>query len=172
MLLELIAVVVAGFAAGGVMLVVRRVAPALPRWLLPLVAGGAMLGTAISLEYTWYGRTAASLPPGIDVALTHENRAPWRPWTYARPYIDRFVAVDRAAARTHAGADGQRLVDVYVFGRWSPTQRIQSVFDCAAGRRADLVPGVSFAADGRLDGATWHDTGRDHPVTRAACAEV
>lgn len=169
MLIELIAVIVAGVAAAGVVLAARRAVPALPRWLMPVAAGGAMLLTAISLEYSWFGRTVAGLPDGVEVALTHESREPWRPWTYAVPYVDRFIAVDAAGARTNEAAPGQRLVDLYAFGRWAPTQRLRAVFDCEQGRRADLRPGVTMAEDGTLEGATWHQTGPEDPVARAAC---
>lgn len=172
MLFELIAVVVAGFAGAGIALLARRAFSLLPRWLVPLFAGAAMLATAISLEYSWYGRTVAGLPEGVEVGLAHENRAPWRPWTYAVPYVDRFIAVDRRSALTHEAAPGQRIVNLYVFGRWAPTQRVRAVFDCEAGRRADLVAGVRLAEDGAIEGATWHETGLDDPVTRAACAET
>lgn len=172
MLFELIAVIVAGVAAGGITLVTRRAAPALPRWLVPIAAGGAMLVAAISLEYSWFGRTAAGLPERTEVASKNEARAPWRPWTYIVPYVDRFVVVDRASVRTKAGLEGQRMVDLYLFGRWTPTIRITSVFDCGAGRRADLGPDVSLAEDGSLSGASWIDTGLDDPVTRTACGEA
>jgi hypothetical protein len=172
MLFELIAVVLAGVAAGGTVLVLRRAAPGLPRWLVPVVAGGAMIAAAVSLEYSWFGRTVASLPEGLDVAMTHENSAPWRPWTYAAPYVDRFVAVDQGTARTNDAVQGQRMVDIYVFGRWSPVQRLQAVFDCRAGRRADMVPGVTMGEDGALQGATWHETGLDDPLTSSVCTEA
>jgi hypothetical protein len=170
MLFELIAVVAAGFAAAGAFLVVRRLVPALPRWLAPVLGGLAMLGTAISLEYSWFGRTSAALPAGVEVALTHESRAPWRPWTFAGPYDDRFIAVDRGGARRNEAVPGQRMVDIYVFARWSPPQLVRAVFDCEAGRRADVLPGVTLSEDGRLQGATWVETGGDDPVTAAACA--
>ena len=54
---ELIAVFVAGFAgAGAVMLLNRVTGGRLPRWLMPLGAGAAMLVATISSEYGWYGR--------------------------------------------------------------------------------------------------------------------
>lgn len=169
MFFELIAVIAAGFAAGGAVLLLRRLLPPLPRWLAPVLAAAAMLATAISLEYSWFGRTRAGLPPGFEVALTHDNRSPWRPWTYAAPFVDRFIAVDGAGGRTNEGVPGQRMVDIYAFARWSPPQRVQAMFDCEGGRRADLRPGVTFGEDGVLQGADWHDTGPDDPVTRAAC---
>ena len=129
-----------------------------------------LLGTAISLEYSWFDRTRATLPPGMEVALTRESRAFWRPWTYAVPYVDGFIAVDKAGARTHAASPGRTMADVYVFGRWTPAQRIPAVFDCVNGRRVDLGPGVTLSDDGGVEGGTWHETGLDDPVTAAACA--
>lgn len=170
MLFELIAVVAAGFMGGGVASVARRVAKGLPRWTVPFAAGGAMMIVAVSLEYSWFSRTAQSLPDGVEVALTHESRAPWRPWTYVAPFVDRFIAVDRASVRTHEAAPDLRMVDLVAFARWSAPQRLGVVLDCEDGRRADLVPGVTFGEDGRIEGATWHEMGPDHPVTRIACA--
>ena len=169
MLFELIAVVVAGVAAGGVVMIIRRLVPALPRWMLPAVAGLAMLAVSISLEYSWFARNSAALPDGVEVAVTHENRAFWRPWTYAFPYIDRFIAVDRIGKLQNAAIDDQQMTSLYVFGRWTPTRRIRAVFDCAAGRRADLLPDVVLAKDGSVPEAAWIDTGRDDPVTRLVC---
>lgn len=169
MVFELIAVIAAGFLGGGVALVLRRGLPALPRWLVPVAAGAAMLVVAVSLEYSWFDRTAGDLPDGLDVVLTHEARAPWRPWTYAAPYVDRFVAVDRASLMTHEAAPDRRLATLVVFARWRSPTRVRAVFDCAAGRRADLAPGARLTDDGDVEGATWHTLDPDGPVMRSVC---
>ena len=170
MLFEFLAVVVAGVGAGGVASLARRLLRGLPRWTIPAAAGAIMILAAASLEYAWYGRTAGSLPPRVEVALTHESRAPWRPWSYVRPYVDRFVAVDGGSALTHAAAPERRIVDLLVFDRWAPPRRVRAAFDCALGRRADLLDGVALAPGGAIEGAAWRDTGLDDPVTRLACA--
>ena len=170
MLLELLAVVFAGLAGGGVASLARRAASALPGWLVPVAAGGAMLAVAVSLEYAWFDRTRGALPPRVEVALTHESRAPWRPWTYLAPFVDRFVAVDEGSILTHEAAPDRRIADVLAFGRWTPPRRVRAVFDCASGRRADLLDGVALGPDGTIENAAWHDTGLDDPVTRLACA--
>lgn len=172
MFYELIAVVAAGFAGGGFALMARHTIKRLPRWLVPITAGSAMLLVAISLEYSWFERTRDGLPEGVEVALTRENTAPWRPWTYVHPFVDGFVAVDAASMRTHEAQPDQRLLDVLVFKRWTPPSRISAVFDCADGRRADLVGRATLGADGTVTGATWHEAGLDHPVTRIACANA
>lgn len=169
MLYELIATIAAGFIGGGVALLARRLIRSLPRWLVPVCAGSAMLIVAVSLEYSWFDRTIDTLPDGVEVALTRESRAPWRPWTYLYPLVDRFVAIDLASTLTHEAAPARRMTDLFVFARWTPPARVRAVFDCEAGRRADLVEGVRLASDGRLKGAVWHDMGLDHPVTRLAC---
>lgn len=167
---ELLGVVFAGVAAGGVASLARRFLPVAPRWLVPVGAGGAMLLTAVSLEYSWFGRTTAGLPDRVAVAMTNQSRAPWRPWTYVAPYTDRFVAVDQGSVLTHAEAPGTRIADVLLFGRWNPPRRVRAAFDCEAGRRADLVEGASLGEGGAVVGARWHETGLDDPVTRLACA--
>ena len=170
MLLELLAVLFAGLGAAGVVLLARRLAGGVPRSLVPVAAGGAMMAAAVALEYGWYGRTVEALPARVEVALTHESREPWRPWTYLAPFVDRFVAVDAGSVLTHPAAPDRRIVDVLAFGRWTPPRRVRAAFDCAEGRRADLVGGVALGPDGAIEGARWHDTGLDDPVTRLACA--
>ena len=148
MLFELIAVISAGFLGGGAVLIARRLLGRLPRGLGPVGAGLAMLAVAIALEYSWFGRTRDALPAGTVVALTHENRALWRPWTYVYPYVDGFIAVDTDSERTHAAVPDQRLVALYVFGRWTAPTRVRAVFDCREGRRADIGSEVTFSDDG------------------------
>lgn len=172
MFYELIATVAAGFVGAGIALMIRRLLRRLPRWFVPIAAGGAMLTAAISLEYSWFGRTVDGLPEGVEVALTRQNKAAWRPWTYAYPFVDGFIAVDQQSALTHAAAPEKRMVDLLIFGRFTPPSRVRSVFDCANGRRADIIEGARLTDDGDVEGTGWVDTGPDHPVTRAACEVV
>ena len=170
MVFELIAVIVAGFAgAGATLLLNKLLGGRLPRWVMPVAAGCAMLAVTITNEYGWYARTSGALPEGLEVATTVEDRAFYRPWTYIVPFVSRFLAVDTKTIRTNAAAPGQRLVDVYAFGRWMPPRQVRVAVDCTAGRRADIADGVSFGADGSLDGADWREVGADDPILRTAC---
>lgn len=173
MVFELIAVVVAGFAGAGLALLLNwLLGGRLPRWLMPVAAGAAMLGVTIANEYGWYPRTLATLPRGLEVASTVEDRAVYRPWTYAVPFVNRFLAVDTQNVLTHPDRPEQRLVEVYAFARWSAPQKIAIAVDCAGARRADLSDGVAFGDGGALDGADWRDVGRDDPVLAAACRDA
>ena len=170
MFLELIATVFAGLAvAGVVMLLNTATGRRLPKWVVPVAAGLGMIGTTIANEYSWYGRTSANLPEGMEIAQTVENQSFYRPWTYARPYVERFVAVDAASLRENPALPGQRMVDVYTFGRWSPVNKLPILLDCSEGRRASLVDGAEFGADGQVTNAAWVSVPADDPLLQTGC---
>ena len=166
MFLELIAVFVAGFAgAGATLLLARLTGGRLPRWIVPLGAGAAMLAATISSEYSWFSRTSQALPESMTVAETGTSRALWRPWTYAFPLTDRFVAVDTGGLRANTQQESLYLADLYFFGRWQPVQSVEVMVDCAEGQRADPALG---------DGSppVWRDVGPDDGIVRTVCAQV
>ncbi|MYF88370.1 MAG: hypothetical protein F4186_02705, partial [Boseongicola sp. SB0676_bin_33] len=86
MLLELMAAFAAGLGAAGLVLMANFMTGGrLPRWSMPVAAGGAMIGMAISSEMTWAARTADGLPEGVAVAETVSASVWYRPWTYVWP---------------------------------------------------------------------------------------
>lgn len=156
MFLELIAVIFAGIAMAGVVMLTNRITGGrLPRWLAPVAAGLAMIGVTVASEYGWYGRTVKALPQGVVVAEAIESRSLYRPWTYLVPYYDRFVAVDTAGMQSHAAKPHQHLADLYFFGRWAPISQLSTVVDCTAGRRALVSAETAFADNGEISGVDW-----------------
>ena len=173
MFFELIGTIVAGVSAGlGIWALNRVLRGRLPGWLAPAGAGAAMLIATISSEYGWYDRTQATMPEGMIVAEKISEATFYRPWTYARPFVSRFVALDQASMRTHPDQPGQRIVDLIFYGRWSRTAKVPVLFDCAAGRRADIVDGVEFGPDGEVINAEWRDLPAQDLILQAACREV
>lgn len=174
MIFELIGTVVAGVAMALLVWAVNRtlLKGRLPSWLVPVSAGAAMLVAAVSSEYGWFDRTTATMPEGFVVAQTVEETAFYRPWTYAVPYVTRFVAVDQATARTHPNQPDQRIVDLVFYGRWAKTAKVPMLFDCAAGQRADILDGIEFGPDGEVLGADWITVKATDPVLRVACEEA
>ena len=170
MFFELIGTLVAGVAAAILVWALNRpLKGRLPKWLAPVAAGGAMLYATISSEYGWFARTTAVLPNGMVVADAIEERAIYRPWTYAKPYVTRFVAVDLASVQTHENHPNQRIVDLVFYGRWSRTAVVPMLFDCAAKATADIVDGVEFAADGAVVGAQWRKDPSEVALIETAC---
>jgi hypothetical protein len=173
MFFELIGTLVAGIAMALFVWALNRLLKGrFPSWLIPVSAGLAMLVATISSEYGWFERTKATMPDGMVVAQTVEEKVFYRPWTYANPFTSRFIAVDRASTRTHPDHPDKRIVDLVIYGRWSRTAKIPVLFDCALAKRADIVDGVEFSADGSVVGVQWIDMPQDDPVLQVACDEV
>ncbi len=170
MFLELIATVFAGIAMAGVVMLLNRVTGGhLPRWLTPVAAGLAMIAATVSNEYSWYSRTTANLPEGVEVAQSIEKTSFYQPWTYAKPYVDRFVAVDAHSLKTNEQFPDQRLLDLFFFGRWSPVKKMPVLFDCAANKRANMIDGLEFDDSGQVINAEWVSASADDPVQSMAC---
>lgn len=173
MFLELIAAVVAGgFAAGIVTLLNRLSGRRLPRWLMPVAAGIAMIGYTIAMEYSWFSRTSSALPEGIEVVSTHEASNFWRPWTYVTPVTDRFLAIDRGAIRTNEDVPNQRLVDLLSFGRWQKPGIAPMVVDCEGRRGAPMLDNVTIDASGAVENARWAPIPEDDTAFDIICKEI
>lgn len=173
MFFELIGTILAGVATALLIWALNRLLKGrLPKWLLPAGAGAAMLIATISSEYGWYDRTTRTMPEGMVVAQTVEEAVIYRPWTYAVPFVTRFIAVDQGTMRTHPQQPNQRIVDLVIYGRWSRTAKIPVLFDCGTSQRADIVDGVEFGANGEVLNATWIEVGANDPVLQTACAEA
>ena len=171
MLLEFIAIIAAGFGLGGIALSVNiALRRRLPQWIVPAGAGAGMLLMAIWLEYSWFERTTATFPEGVEVASTNQVRSWYRPWTYVVPLTSRLIAVDRRFDRRHPDRPGQVLTRVILAGRWDPTSQFGVIYDCNAHRRADLLDQVELDDSGALKNAKWVQLSADDPVLRTACA--
>lgn len=170
MFFELVGTVVAGIACAGIVMLVNRIlGRRLPRWLTPVAAGLGMIGMTISNEYSWFERTAAQLPTGLEVAVTVEEQSWLRPWTQVAPYTKRFIAVDMANARRHEDFPTQRLLNLYFFGRWSPVSQAAMLIDCTGARSAMLGSGTDIAADGSIADTLWEVVPSDDPLLKLAC---
>jgi hypothetical protein len=173
MFFELIGTIVAGAAAALFVWAINRTLKGrLPSWLVPLSAGAAMLLATITSEYGWFDRTKANMPEGFVVAEQIEDSQFFRPWTYVKPFVTRFVVVDQATIRTHPEQPDQRIVELVFYGRWTRTAKIPALFDCSHAARADLVDGVTFGDNGEILNAQWQQMEADAPLLQAACAQM
>lgn len=173
MILELIATVAAGVGGAGIAMAARKITrDRLPKWIIPIAAGGAMLATTISSEYAWYANTSANLPESMIVAQTVENSSLLRPWTRAWPFIDRFVVVESRSLRTNPAHPELRIAEAFFFGRWQPVNRIDVVADCTGLRRAPVNDAVQIAEDGAITGANWVAVAADDALLTTICQRM
>ena len=170
MFLELIGTIFAGFAFAGIVMVVNKFTGGrLPGWAVPVAAGLGMIGVTIAGEYSWYDRTREALPDGMTIVQEVESRAFYRPWTYAVPFVDRFAAIDSASVRTNEQVPEQRLVELYLFGRWAPVSKLPVIVNCKDLSRANLADGAKFGDDGQLLNADWVNVTASDPIIEATC---
>lgn len=168
MLFELVATISAGFAAGGFALIARHLTGGwLSRAIVPVAAGGAMLGFAIWSEYTWASRTMAGLPDGLTEVRRAETSTPLKPWTLIAPQTSGLIAADAEGARRHPDHPDLRLTDLYVFGRWRPASRVPQLVDCQAPARADVAAGDLTRPPSEL---AWIDLSEDDPIVTSVCS--
>ncbi|MER5170507.1 hypothetical protein [Thioclava kandeliae] len=141
----------------------------LPKWVMPAMAGLAMLGYTVHAEYRWYPDLKAGLGGDMSVVMTVEDSNWWRPWTYAKPVTTRFMAVD--LAQVSDPAPGLREGRLLLVSRWQPVQAVPVAYDCAGHRRADLIGGAQLSGND-LAGGDWRDIAPDDPAMAAICGGV
>lgn len=170
MFLELVATFVIGFGAAGIILILNWISGRrLPRALLPIGAGLAMIGFTIWSEYNWYPRTLSQLPEDVVVLIENEKTAFYQPWSYLKPYVDRFAAVDVARALRNENLPDQVIVPIYFMGRWAPGSEVPIIVDCAGSRRADMADGMEFDDQGAPVDAAWVSLEDGDPLLEAVC---
>ena len=170
MLLEFLAVIIAGFGGGGVAHMLYRVSKRqLPEWFTPVGVAAGMLAMVVYLEYSWAERFAGGLPDDVVVVSRNQHTSWMRPWTYAVPLTNRIIAVDNRVRQRTARNPDLVLTGVILQERWALTMGFKSLFDCANARRADLTENTRLDEDGIPQAAEWYQLDAGDPFLRVAC---
>ncbi len=168
MIFTLIGTVMLGVTAASLVFIFGRVLKRrLPRWLIPVAAGGAMMGFIIWSDYAYFARTAAALPDGMRVVSFQTSTSMIRPWTLIAPPVNRFMAM--AGQRTHPDWPGYVLTELLFLQRWYPTRPVAQLIDCGGERRADVE--LDDLAAGEPEALDWFPLARDHALWQAACPD-
>jgi hypothetical protein len=141
----------------------------LPRRLLPIGVGLAMIAYTVWSEYSWGWRTREALPEGIEVIETFATNSLWRPWTFIAPQVTRMIAVDRAGIRHNPAYPGIALVDLVLLERFAPARRIVRLIDCGEARTADVTDPSRLSEGGLPAPEAWVPLRRDAMLYRALC---
>ena len=168
MIFTLIGTVMIGVTAASLIFILGRVLPGrLPRWLMPVAAGGAMMGFIVVSDYTYFPRMESALPEGTQVVSSQSNSSALRPWTLVAPPVDRFMVA--VGQRTHADWPGFVMTELLLMRRWYPTQPVLQVIDCPGERRAHA--GEAALDQGDPAALDWFPLTRDHPLWQAVCPD-
>lgn len=138
MVWELIATVFAGLGAAGVMLGLRFIFKKSPKWLVPAAAGLGMLLFQVYSEYTWFNHTRSLLPKNTVVVAEIGETAFYKPWSYIKPQVLKFVAVDTDKVLF---ADDDKTVlqtNLYFFERRMSANTWPVLIDCKKRLQANV----------------------------------
>lgn len=134
---ELVATLCAALGFAGVALSIKWFWKRAPRWLVPAAAALGVMAFQIYQEYTWYPYTVSNLPAeAVVVAELTETRF-YRPWSYVKPQVSRFIAADTANVRENSAYPQWRKVSLYFFERGQPAHTLVAQIDCATRLQAD-----------------------------------
>lgn len=127
MLYEFIATIAAGFGLAGIALIITHLSKLAgkraPKWLIPLFAAIGIFGFQIQQEYSWFDQQVTQLPEGVTVVKKIEESTWFRPWTYVKPQILRFIAADIGNATVQVDNPDVYLVNLYLFERRRGVQK-------------------------------------------------
>ncbi|MBC6436998.1 MAG: hypothetical protein GDA52_02390 [Rhodobacteraceae bacterium] len=167
---SLLTALVAAFAGAGIGLGLRVLSrKRLPRGIVPICAGLAMLVATVATEYGWYPNVLRTMPPDLVIVSEREQQAWYQPWTFVRPWVRGFIAYAPSEVVETAPGSGIRVVQLRVQERWQPQKVLPHLVDCTPPRRARLGPGVTFSDTGAPANANWQASHPDDPIITAVC---
>jgi len=166
----LLTAIVAAFAGAGVGLGLRSLSgKRLPKGIIPICAGAAMLVSTIALEYGWYSNVVDTMAEDLVVISEREQQAWYQPWTFVQPWVRGFISYSPSETEETASGSGIFVVQLRVQERWQPQMVLPNLVDCDAGRRADLSNSVEFSETGQPLNAGWQEVGAEDPIISAVC---
>lgn len=146
MLWEWVATLFAGLGAAGVVLSLRFFIKRLPKWSVPAAAGLGMMLFQVYSEYTWYGHAKSLLPPTAVVVAEIAETAPYKPWSYYKPQILKFVAIDRSQTAVSNDDAHLRQARLYFFERRMSAHSWPIMLDCRQGLQATVLEDGKLAS--------------------------
>lgn len=167
---SLVTAVIAGFAGAGIGLVLRSLSRhRLPKGVIPVCAGLAMLISTVALEYGWENGTRATMPADLVIVSTREQQTWYQPWTFIRPWTRGFIGFSPAETVETAPGSGLLAVQLRLQERWQPQMIRPALVDCAADRWTDITAAMTFTETGHPVEAVWRAPDPEDPVIRAVC---
>lgn len=156
MLWTLIAAVFAGLAGAGIGMGLRKFSGGrLPKGIMPVCAGAAMLASTFAMEYAWFPNNLDDLPADAVVLSTREVQAFYQPWTYVTPWVRGFIAFSPGDTVETANGSNIFVIQAHVRERWQPAIIRPALVDCTQMARADIAADTTFTDAGMPEGVTW-----------------
>lgn len=175
MIYEFIATITAGFGMAGIAMIIRHLTKfagkQAPKWLIPIFAAIGILGFQIHQEYNWQQQQIDRLPEQVKVVKTVEGQAWYRPWSYLKPQVIRFMAVE---AGEPLGSDINpttadiRRSNIYLFERRISTKIIPQLVNCQQPAITSLTTKAPLSA-ATFKQLQWQPLAADDEIFQVVC---
>lgn len=175
MIYEFIATITAGFGMAGIAMIIRHLTKFAgkqgPKWLIPIFAAIGILGFQIHQEYNWQQQQIDRLPEQVKVVKTVEGQAWYRPWSYLKPQVIRFMAVE---AGEPLGSDINpttadiRRSNIYLFERRISTKIIPQLVNCQQPAITSLTTKTPLSA-ATFKQLQWQPLAADDEILQVVC---
>ena len=168
MIWEFVATISAGLGAAGIMMMIRLFVKKLPKWLVPAAAGLGMIGFQVYSEYTWFDHTRSLLPASAMVVAEVPESTFYKPWSYVKPQVLKFVAIDSTKTAS-VGENGQVLqTNLYFFERRMSAQTWPILINCQTRLQAN-APQQNNGEPLSIDADAWSKTDYSEKIAQAIC---
>lgn len=164
MIWELIATIVAGLGAAGIVMGLRLLYKNLPKGLIPAGAGVGMLAFQIYSEYTWFTHTESLLPEGTVVLARVPERSWYKPWSAWRAPVLKFVALDTKNTALISEQPKVLRAHLYFFERRMSAHSWAIIFDCQNQHQANAP-----AENAPLEDLHWYQNDYSPRVAEHIC---
>ncbi len=127
---EIIATAMVGVLVTGVILSIRLFYKKLPKWVIPAGAGLGMLIYQVYAEYSWAEHMMSRLPKETVVVASVPKTAWYRPWSYVKPQVLQFVALDKTSIVPVLNQADTKQATLYFFERREAAAPLGITVDC------------------------------------------
>ncbi len=167
---SLLTALVAGFAGAGIGLLLRSLSgQRLPKGVIPICAGLAMLAATVGTEYGWYPNVLRTMPEDTIVVAERQQQTWYQPWTFIRPWVRGFVSYSPSEVAETVEGSGILVVQLRRQERWQPQMVLPNLIDCETNRRAEIRPDTEFSDTGAPVNAPWIDVADGDPIVASVC---
>jgi hypothetical protein len=168
MIWHLVALVVAGLGAGGVAMALYHLSrKKLPKWIIPVFAGVAMMAYQINFEYSWFEHKQQLLPAGSVVIDSNATSMVWRPWTFAWPMTTSFTILDANSLELMEAPEEFRVVRFMLY-RFEK-EYVDQVYPSGWLLNCNLAEQVGVNLDGTINASRRQLLSRDSLLYQQVC---
>lgn len=151
----IIAICLAFVVCAPVWAIARFLKVELPKFLLPMLGGIALLSYNAYMRYTWGDRTIEAFPKEVVVLQQYRHSNVFEPWTFLVPRVSHLIAADTTQTRTNPNYPDILIGATVMMQEHQETTQMTVMVNCKAEELAVLPTQQVAAGQNPLEQASW-----------------